>query len=270
MKRSHRPPEVVSESFQKRLDLYALAASAAGVSLFALAQPVEAEIVYTPTNRSIGINTPFNLDLNHDGIADFQLWNKYSFNIAIEAKLGIKPMLATNRIAGDSEFAAAFPGGVLIDRNTHFPSKGDGVMVWWFYSFSSTICCGSYGPWRNVQNRYLGLKFSINGETHFGWARLSVKFFAPNITATLTGYAYETEANKAIKTGQTAEGSPSASLTPPSRKAPSVGALGVLAIGSAVQSIWRREETPTLLQMAGPGGNRDQSSSSDNFESLGR
>jgi hypothetical protein len=98
MKRYRRPPEVVSESFQRRLDLYALAASTAGVSLLALVQPVEAEIVYTPTNQKIGVNTPFNLDLNHDGITDFQLWNKYSFNIAIEAKLGIKPMLASNRI----------------------------------------------------------------------------------------------------------------------------------------------------------------------------
>ena len=246
MKRYRRPPEVVSESFQRRLDLYALAASTAGVSLLALVQPVEAEIVYTPTNQKIGVNTPFNLDLNHDGITDFQLWNKYSFNIAIEAKLGIKPMLASNRIVGDSEYAAALPGGLLIDRNGRFPSKGDGVMVWWFYSFSSTICCGSYEPWRNVQNRYLGLKFSINGETHFGWARLSVEFLAPKITATLTGYAYETVANKAIKTGQTAEGAPTASLALPRGKAPSASPLGQLALGSVAQSIWRRDETSRL------------------------
>jgi len=67
----------------------------AGVSFLALGgQSAEAEIIYTPTNQTIGVNSSFNLDLNHDGITDFQLWNKYSFRNAIEAKLGIKPMAA--------------------------------------------------------------------------------------------------------------------------------------------------------------------------------
>ena len=246
MKRSPQSSKVVSESFHKRLDLYALAASTAGVSLLALSgQPAEAEIIYTPTNQKIGVNSSFSLDLNHDGITDFQLWNKYSFRNALEAKLGIKPMAAANRIAGNSEYAAALPGGVPIGGSVRFPIKGDGIMVWWFYSFSSTICCGSYGPWRNVKNRYLGLKFSVNGETHYGWARLNVSFRAPHITATLTGYAYETEANKAIDAGQTKETTTSELRAPRNRKAQQVSALGVLALGSVAQSIWRREETPT-------------------------
>jgi peptidoglycan hydrolase-like protein with peptidoglycan-binding domain len=96
-----------------------------------------------------------------------------------------------------------------------------------------------------VKNRYLGLKFSVNGETHYGWARLNVSFRAPHITATLTGYAYETEANKAIDAGQTKETTTSELRTPRNRKAQQVSALGVLALGSVAQSIWRREETPT-------------------------
>ncbi|MFZ0772959.1 MAG: hypothetical protein WCA49_23255 [Candidatus Sulfotelmatobacter sp.] len=246
MERLPRSSSVLSESFHKRLDLYTLAASMGGVSLLALVQPAEAEIVYTPTNQNIGVNTPFNLDLNHDGITDFQLWNKYSFRVALEAKLGIKPMLADNRIAGNSEYAAALPGGVSIGGDARFPIKGDGIMVWWFYSFSSTVCCGSYGPWRNVKNRYLGLKFLVNGETHYGWARLNVAFNAPHITATLTGYAYETEANKAIDAGQTEETASSELRSPRNGKAQQVGALGILALGSAAQSIWRREEDSPL------------------------
>ncbi len=235
---------MIPDSLHKRLDLYALAASTAGVSFLALGgQSAEAEIIYTPTNQTIGVNSSFNLDLNHDGITDFQLWNKYSFRNAIEAKLGIKPMAAANRIAGNSEFTAALPGGVPIGGSARFPIKGDGIMVWWFYSFSSTVCCGSYGAWRNVKNRYLGLKFSVNGETHYGWARLNVAFRAPHITATLTGYAYETEANKAIDAGQTKENATSELLTPRSRKTQQISALGVLALGSVGQSIWRREET---------------------------
>ena len=60
-----------------------------------------------------------------------------------------------------------------------------------------------YGPWFNVTNRYLGLKFKIKGKTHYGWARLTVTGTFGSIVATLTGYAYETIPNKAIISGAT-------------------------------------------------------------------
>jgi hypothetical protein len=56
------------------------------------------------------------------------------------------------------------------------------------YTSNKTIV---YGPWVNVKDRYLGLKFQIKGNTHYGWARLNVKVSKTTITATLTGYAYE-------------------------------------------------------------------------------
>jgi hypothetical protein len=55
--------------------MYALAASAAGVSALALSQPAAARIVYTPIHHVIGKNASFYIDLNHDGIADFLLVN---------------------------------------------------------------------------------------------------------------------------------------------------------------------------------------------------
>jgi hypothetical protein len=61
----------------------------------------------------------------------------------------------------------------------------------------------SGGPWKNVRKRYLGLKFLIKGKTHYGWARLNVTISGDVINATLTGYAYETVAVKAIITGKT-------------------------------------------------------------------
>ena len=47
------------------------------------------------------------------------------------------------------------------------------------------------------------LKFKIKGKIHYGWARLSVDNFVNDITATLTGYAYETIPNKPIIAGRT-------------------------------------------------------------------
>src|SRR5579863_10427884 len=74
MKRSPRPRTTanLSDSIHHRLNMYALAASAAGVGVLALAQPIEAKIVYTPADVKIGY-IPYNLDLNHDGVVDFQI-----------------------------------------------------------------------------------------------------------------------------------------------------------------------------------------------------
>lgn len=52
--------------------------------------------------------------------------------------------------------------------------------------------------WRNVTNRYLGLKFAIKGAIHYGWARLTVKINGIYVNAVLTGYAYETIPGKPI------------------------------------------------------------------------
>jgi hypothetical protein len=53
MKRSSRPsrtPSNLSDSVHHQLSMYALAASAAGVSALTSAHPAEAKIVYTPAH----------------------------------------------------------------------------------------------------------------------------------------------------------------------------------------------------------------------------
>ena len=120
--------------------------------------------------------------------------------------------------------------------------------------------CNYYagGNWARVTNRYLGLKFKINGKTHYGWARLSVQISSDyrQITATLTGYAYETIAGKSIKAGQTkgpADDStnqdfgPGASITNPIPDTPQPASLGMLALGAQGVPMWRRKETQELI-----------------------
>jgi hypothetical protein len=75
MKRPARVPSQLSASLHKRLNAYALAASAAGVGVLALAHPAEARIVYTPAHVKIEPNQLYNIDLNHDGKFDFTLSN---------------------------------------------------------------------------------------------------------------------------------------------------------------------------------------------------
>jgi hypothetical protein len=75
-----KSPSNLSDSLQQRLSMYALAASATGVGVLALAQPAEARIVYKATHVVVGRNGRYKLALNHDKIADFILVNTYGCN----------------------------------------------------------------------------------------------------------------------------------------------------------------------------------------------
>jgi hypothetical protein len=105
--------------------------------------------------------------------------------------------------------------------------------------------------------RYLGLKFQINGETHYGWARLNVQVNTTKLTiySRLTGYAYETTPNTPIAAGQTHSASEIGTLASPqvtghhspvasgyASETPALASLGLLAQGSQGLAAWRREK----------------------------
>jgi hypothetical protein len=134
---------------------------------------------------------------------------------------------------------------VLIGGGQYFSGKAMAT------AFGTEAGSGSRGSWVNVQNRYLGLKFNIKGRVHYGWARLSVQVQNLSITATLTGYAYETIAGKSIKAGNTKgpdEITRQARHAMLGRPLSHVATLGMLAMGSPGMSIWRREESARVAQ----------------------
>jgi hypothetical protein len=278
MKRSARTSRAssnLSDSVHRQLNVYALAASAAGVSLLALTQPAEGKIVYTAANVTLKDGQPFPLDLNRDGKVDFVLLQDFTVSIggfAISSVAvchhpfaGTKGYICTSSStatnarnlvrapAGGSMAAAALRAGAKIQNGGRF--LGNGVAVGMggvnFPTFSNTTKATEWGgPWVNggkgVKNRYLGLKFKIKGKFHFGWARLTVTTQTRSFTTTLTGYAYETIPNKAIIAGKTKgleeiDGQPApATLRAPVRRP---ATLGLLATGAPGLSVWRREES---------------------------
>jgi hypothetical protein len=56
MTRTPRAPIKLADSVHQQLNMYALAAGAAGVGALAFAEPVEARIVYTPAHRAIKLH----------------------------------------------------------------------------------------------------------------------------------------------------------------------------------------------------------------------
>lgn len=98
---------------------------------------------------------------------------------------------------------------------------------------------GTYigGPFANTGEHFLGLKFNVNGETHYGWALLRAGAGAvgnhPTIRATLLGYAYDSVAGQPVTAGQgIGQGVRSEAI-------PQSGSLGMLALGWPA---WRRKE----------------------------
>ena len=201
--RAIKTPFILSPSLQRRLNTYALAASAAGVGMLALAQPSEAKIIYTKTNQVIGTNGIYPLDLNHDGIVDFALqeWG-YPSRLDTTTNAFFAKEALGNAVAGKKFLAAALKKNAEIGPSQQFTRGGyrGEMMASVFMNDGHT---GTIGSWVNVNSRYLGLKFNINGKVHYGWARLSVEVQPLYITATLTGYAYETIPGKGILAGQT-------------------------------------------------------------------
>ncbi len=236
-----RAPSKLPQSVHHRLNMYALAATAAGVGI-AFAVPAEAKIVYTKTHQVIGFNGIYDLDLNHDGKVDFLIQelgsSQSTTTFLLNRWLFVKRALG-NAIAGKGNYASALKAGAHIGPRRGFIKGGsNGATMAFIYRYSLTSTRHrTEGDWGNVSNRYLGLKFKIKGETHYGWARLNVQIGHTTITGTLTGYAYETVANRSIPAGETQEGD--AFIEPRQQNraipAPTVsprGTLGVLALGA--------------------------------------
>ena len=250
MKRSTRSFAKTSNlyrSIHQQLSVYAGAAVVALVSMLALTQPSEAKIVYTHLNVV--------LSCQHGHIVCVQ---KYSLGVVTitVALYTYTPVCNWYRGVGEEPASgvgvmgtppAALNEGAQIGHGQTFYG-GDGVMA-----FDQEMACHETrgGPWYNVHvpvTAYLGLRFQLNGQNHYGWARLTVEGAS---YAKLTGYAYETIPGKAIIAGQTKgvanerdeeDFGPGAYLTNPIPDTPQPASLGMLALGAQEVPLWRRKK----------------------------
>jgi hypothetical protein len=206
------------------------------------ALPAEAKIVYTPANISIPVNGGWvPIDLNHDGIADFSFSNYQTATgtnggglLRAQAKNQSDEIWGRGEFRNYGRFAYALRPGFGVGPNRSFFQKGSR----WIMAetaaggFSSFEHSATYGQWLYTRNRYLGLKFTVGGAVHYGWARFTVTV-PLGIQATLTGYAYETTPYKPIVTGKT-NGPDVITLKP--------ATLGRLAQGASGISAWREKK----------------------------
>jgi hypothetical protein len=265
---NHRKPRsasLLSEVLEKKLSNYAIAAGSAGVALLAFAHSAEAKIVFTKTNLVVADNGGLvELDINGDGQADFGLSagsfraekHRKSCSICTYAGSNLKVVPAQ---AGNEVWQA----GTLYGNGSHHASAcaedvAAGVRIGPLRPFApgpaqlfdnSDLFQGEIYrcPWRYYPHLkpYLAVKFlDMNGQTHFGWIRISP--FNSTFKILVEGYAYETTPNTPIVAGQTSSADEKARLMDPStdftKKPIEPVSLGRLAQGASGITAWRREE----------------------------
>jgi hypothetical protein len=248
--------ELLAKDFDRHLSIYSASAVMAGVGLLALVQPAEGEIVVTHVNIPICGST---IDLNKDGKPDFSFpcyASQYEHSFYV--KMMVAPLTGGKAVGGArasaGPYASALSSGAKIGPSAHFSSSvgieqlqversGGGQ------SISSTSAYSLVGQWGNKGSRYLGVKFLIQGQTHYGWIRMSVtrpNHHAQSLNGTITEFAYETTANKAITAGATKDDSASAKQPDKGPQKPKGASLGILALGTEGIPMWRREKTPAI------------------------
>jgi hypothetical protein len=227
-------PSLLGEVLERRIVLYVLAAGAT----LAGASAAQAQIVFTPSDRVLtGVLDGTNhlkIDLNNDGAGDFilndYLKKSYGASSGSAWRLWADGRTASNGIQGISKngkfFASALKKGAPIGSGGNFASFAPMQSRVDPYGFPY-----SYGNFRDVTNRFLGVRFLIKGEVHYGWIGFRK---VDNFTAKLVGWAYEAQANTAIRAGDKGE------EEPVSVRVPEPASLELLAAGNVAMVDWRR------------------------------
>lgn len=231
-----------ASALSPKLDLKILAYTLGAAGTVILSQPAQASIVFTNANTTIS-NGSIPIDLNADGIVDFRLRDSlvgssslYYQKLTVIGAAGAK-VIGQQIFNTPSAWAAPANWSIGPGSSKGFVDVNGQAGAFMAESFCS-FSCFPKGPWRNKTNRFLGLEFNVNGEIHYGWARLTVQNGSGRIKITLTGYAYETTPNQSIVAG---DRGPSAEVgdSVPRVSDPS---LGMLSAGSAALPLWRRAQ----------------------------
>ncbi|SDB29814.1 hypothetical protein SAMN03097699_0576 [Flavobacteriaceae bacterium MAR_2010_188] len=163
------------------------------------------QIIYTdmvPDFTSENLHDFYELDLNNDQSIDFTLKSD-SDNNSYE---WLEITTSSNDNNGIISISQWYWNPVPLDSdreifNLSGYSNGEAYESWVFFTigdcFDSNIEC--YEDWKDKNDKFLGLRFIVDGKTHFGWARLSVT--SPTDWV-LKDYAYNATPNKPILAGQ--------------------------------------------------------------------
>ena len=190
----------MKKSLQNRISKYTVVAGAV-VS----AAGAQAQVVYTDVNPDYSHDAPENngfavypLDLNNDQTIDFVIASKDTLTAASHVRFTLAaPYGAGNAVAGETP--SAYDYALALDMN----SMVDSTLNWIAATNTMAYNVDSANPynenWNGVTDKYLGLKFVVGANTHYGWARLDSYAIGDSIV--VKDYAFDATPNTGIMTG---------------------------------------------------------------------
>lgn len=229
---------LLKQSLEKKIAAYTLAA--AGVGL-AAAAPAQADIIYTPADIGISDYSGYQFIefAGSQPTLAFEGWRGGAADVENGGLRAIPWSPANGYKSGyglgviDGPLAAKAP----IGPRQQFSRSGFiayGLFDTYFScNHQARGTCGfATGPWLN-KSGYMGVQFTISGQTHYGWVKFQENGSPQYQYGTIEGWAYNNVANQEIRAGQTTNATPEP------------GTLSLLALGSLGLGFWRRRKATT-------------------------
>ncbi|MBC8048146.1 MAG: T9SS type A sorting domain-containing protein [Fimbriimonadaceae bacterium] len=204
--------------------------SALAGAFLAVGSEAKGQVVYTDiTDEAVEIGDLFFLDMNADAADDF-LFQATSTSGGSWSFARVFGSITTSVYAfGNSSnevigYYGFLPYGSALNSGDAIGTGGDFIS---FYNvaFLASIYGGvTYGAFADQTDKYLGVKFIVGGNTHYGWIRMDGTV-AP-VSLTIKDYAYDATPDTEIAAGDMGGGG---GLT---CETPSVTVVNVLSTGA--------------------------------------
>ncbi len=215
-----------SRKFEKDLVAYSLAASA----ILLGTTGAKADVRHTDLGAGVVLNTDgdlFGIDFGNNGTTNFIIKFISSLNSTVSYiyALGINAKTGNASWNGSGSYAKALNKDDIVNTLTTWSRASNNNLAYYsiYTSNSTTTSTFTAGDFLGTSNKYVGVKFMIGADTHYGW--IQVQVLSNSTSATITGYAYNDENNGPILAGQI----------------PEAGSLALLALGAAGFAAWRKK-----------------------------
>jgi len=195
----------MKKSLQNKLKTYS--SVAAGVLV---ASSAGAQIVYTdinPDTTMIGIPNSFDIDFNGDMTPEFQLKMYYS-SATTMTFARVYPQSSLNEVMATS-YVDVLNLNNTISAGQSFYNAGSVVEIddWELdmlelYTGTTTTTWGKWGGTNT--DKYIGVKFNLSGNTHYGWIRVDADLSqtsSNNWSITIKDFAYQSTPDSSILAG---------------------------------------------------------------------